>query len=610
MKNRLTRGHIIEEKFEVAHFIEQTSFCQIYSLKGKTDKKLYTLNLYNAAKIARDDLDKNGKLLEIGFLKMRIKGLPSFVSEGEFKEAGAHYHYYITEFISGESVLDRIKREGPFDEFKATKIISDILDIITTLHSFDDPILLNGLSLNNLMIDMSGPSEKIVIRNIINFRYFSSDFKFKYIDGVNPNFLANEVFNNIFTLKSDFYNIGAIYYSLMNTSTPPWYTELNSDYTSEKSIDKILDSRTNRLSFSFEADEHVQKVIENALEENVDNRFESALDFKKALLREKVYKQKSKAPKKKIKTRSGNGFDDIAGMNELKTILKDEVIDVLNDKEKYERYGVTIPNGMLLYGPPGCGKTFISEKFAEEVGFNFIKINPSDLGSIYIHGAQEKIGKLFQDAESNAPAIIFFDEVDALMPKRGDGMNQSVSGEVNEFLAQMTNCAQRGIFIIAATNQPTLIDEAILRTGRIDRLIYVDAPDHEARKAMFELYLKKRPTEIDIDYSELADLTENIVSSDIKEIIDRASKLAAKNDTRISQQEIKQVIKLFRPSISVDVLLRYQEIRSKLEGNNKVEYKICKNKNCKKRYIAEHNHHHGYCSDECNDNDNYRPIGF
>ena len=124
------------------------------------------------------------------------------------------------------------------------------------------------------------------------------------------------------------------------------------------------------------------------------------------------------------------------------------------------------------------------------------------------------------------------------------------------------------------------IDDAILRTGRIDRLIYVDAPDHEARKAMFELYLKKRPIEIDINYSELADLTENIVSSDIKEIIDRASKLAAKNDTRISHQEIKQVIRLFRPSISVDVLSKYQQIRSKLEGGDN------------------------------STDDNYRPIGF
>ena len=609
MKKRLTRGHTIEENYEVAHFIEQTSFCEIYTLKSKKDKKLYTLNLYNAAKIARDDLDKNGKLIEIGFLKMRIKGLPSFVTDGEFKEAGAHYHYYITEFISGESVIDRIKREGPFDEFKATKIVSDILDITATLHSFEDPILLNGLSLSNLMIDMSGPSEKIVIRNIINFRYFSSDFKFKYIDGVNPNFLASEVFNNIFTIKNDFYNIGAIYYSLLNTSTPPWYTEVNSDFTSENSVDKILNTRSRPLSFSFDVDEHVQKVIGNALEDDVDLRFESSSEFKKALLRETVYKQKTSNQKKKIKTQTGNGFADIAGMSELKTILQEEVIDVLNEKEKYERYGVTIPNGMLLYGPPGCGKTFISEKFAEEVGFNFIKINPSDLGSIYIHGAQEKIGKLFQDAESNAPAIIFFDEVDALMPKRGDGMNQSVSGEVNEFLAQMTNCAQRGIFIIAATNQPTLIDEAILRTGRIDRLIYVDAPDHDARKAMFELYLKKRPTEIDINYSKLADLTNNIVSSDIKEIIDRASKMSAKDNTRISNDLLDQVIRLFRPSISLEVLKRYNDIRAKLEGKDEGNF-ICKNETCKKEYRADHDHHHGYCSDECNDNDNYKPIGF
>ena len=610
MKRSLKKGFLIADNYEVAHFIELTSFCEIYSLKSRKDSKLYTLNLYNAAKIARDDLDKNGKLLEIGFLKMRIKGLPSFVNEGQIKDSGVLYHYYITDFISGESVLDRIKREGPFDEFKATKIVSDILDITATLHSFEDPILLNGLALNNLMIDMSGPSEKIVLRNIINLRYFSSDFRVEYIDGVNPNFLASEVFNNVFTIKNDFYNIGAIYYALLNTSTPPWYTEVNTNRTDTSSIENILNTRSRPLSFSFEVDEHVQKVITNSLESDVDLRFDSAIEFKKALLREKIYTKKTASVKAKINTKNGNGFDDIAGMTELKTILKEEVIDVINDKEKYERYGVTIPNGMLLYGPPGCGKTFISEKFAEEVGFNFIKINPSDLGSIYIHGAQEKIGKLFQDAESNAPAIIFFDEVDALMPKRGDGMQQSISGEVNEFLAQMTNCAQRGIFIIAATNQPLLIDEAILRTGRIDRLIYVDAPDYDARKAMFKLYLKKRPTEIDINFGELANITENIVSSDLKEIIDRASKMAAKNDTRISYSLLTQVIKSFRPSISLDVLKNYEKIREKLEGNNKVEYKICKNKNCKKRYTAEHNHHHGYCSDECNDNNNYRPIGF
>ena len=103
---------------------------------------------------------------------------------------------------------------------------------------------------------------------------------------------------------------------------------------------------------------------------------------------------------------------------------------------------------LILFGPPGCGKTFISEKFAEEVGFTFFSIKPSDLGSIYVHGAQGKIGKLFSDAEKNSPAIIFFDEVDALMPKRGGDTHQGISGEVNEFLAQMTECSKRGIFVI------------------------------------------------------------------------------------------------------------------------------------------------------------------
>ena len=114
--------------------------------------------------------------------------------------------------------------------------------------------------------------------------------------------------------------------------------------------------------------------------------------------------------------------------------------------------------------------------------------------------------------------------------------NQNISAEVNEFLAQMTDCSNRGIFVIAATNQPELIDEAILRTGRIDKIIYVPNPDSKAREKMFELYLKNRPTELSIDFKKLADMTENYVSSDIKYIIDQASRIAANKQIRIGQK--------------------------------------------------------------------------
>ena len=136
-------------------------------------------------------------------------------------------------------------------------------------------------------------------------------------------------------------------------------------------------------------------------------------------------------------------------------VIWSEVLDVLKRPEHFKKYGVTIPNGMLLYGPPGCGKSFISEKFCEEAGFNFFMIKPSDLSSIYISGGEEKIGQLFSEAAANAPTVICFDEVDAMMPKRSDDTNQSISARVNEFLAQINKCADRGIFVIATTNKPS-----------------------------------------------------------------------------------------------------------------------------------------------------------
>ena len=139
-------------------------------------------------------------------------------------------------------------------------------------------------------------------------------------------------------------------------------------------------------------------------------------------------------------------------MDNLKNQLKTQVLDVLRKPDHFKKYGVTIPNGMLLYGPPGCGKTFISEKFCEEAAFNFLLVKPSDLSSIYVSGGEEKIGQLFAEAEKNSPSVICFDEVDAIMPKRGDDINQSISARVNEFLTQINKCSDRGILL---SQQPT-----------------------------------------------------------------------------------------------------------------------------------------------------------
>ena len=237
------------------------------------------------------------------------------------------------------------------------------------------------------------------------------------------------------------------------------------------------------------------------------------------------------------------GFADVAGMDALKESLLQRVIWVIRDKEKAQKYRLSPPNGMLLYGPPGCGKTFFAQKFAEESGFNYMLVNGSDLGSIYIHGTQGKIADLFKEAEKNAPTVICFDEFDSFVPTRGSSSSNNRADEVNEFLSQLNNCAARGIFVIGTTNRIDMIDPAVLRKGRLDLHVEIPAPDLETRKKMFSIHMKDRPQEEDIDIDRLAEMTEGYASSDIAFIVNEAAMVAALADVPISFQHLEESIK-------------------------------------------------------------------
>ena len=573
---------IVSDKYKIKHFIDSSEFCEIYSASELSSGKLVFFNVYNAAKISRDDLDENDDLREIGFLKLGIDGFPKLVGFGSFAHQMEKYRYIATEFISGESVLDRIKRNGSLTEFDSINVCSRLFEIANSLHCRQEPILLNGLSLSNVMFDMSGESESIILRNLINVRFFSEDFKYKYVDGVIANNLAPECFNDVFTAKSDFYNICSILYQMLHGYSP-WHDDQIVNLNNKESIDIHLEKRNYDLKFSSLVDEHLQLFFHKALNQDPDERFRNTSDIITFLNREKILTDgKSKIPKKKIKIKVGNGFDDIAGMDDLKNQLKTQVLDVLQKPDHFKKYGVSVPNGMLLYGPPGCGKTFISEKFCEEATFNFYLVKPSDLSSIYVSGGEEKIGQLFSDAEKNSPSVICFDEVDAIMPNRSEDSHQSISSRVNEFLSQINKCSDRGIFIIATTNKPDLIDPAILRTGRLEMQIYIPPPDQIAREKLFELYLKNRYCEIDINYQELGELTNNVVSSDIEFIVNQASHSAAMKDVRISISILKEVIGSFKPSISKEIIDSYDDQHSSFkdsesnDGRTPIGFKINK----------------------------------
>jgi transitional endoplasmic reticulum ATPase len=195
-------------------------------------------------------------------------------------------------------------------------------------------------------------------------------------------------------------------------------------------------------------------------------------------------------------------------------------------------------------------------------------IKPSSLKSRYVNATQENIAKMFEEAEENAPTIIFIDEMNELVPNRDSEVHEMAKSAVNEMLAQMDRTGEKGIFIIGATNYPHLIDPAILRAGRLDKKFYLSPPDFEARKAMFELYLKSRPIDFGMDYEKLATLTDNFVAADIELLVNDASRNALKEKGRISMQTLENILKLYKPSVSINELNKYEELRRKMDGEN------------------------------------------
>ncbi|MCX6900868.1 MAG: ATP-binding protein [Verrucomicrobia bacterium] len=229
----------------------------------------------------------------------------------------------------------------------------------------------------------------------------------------------------------------------------------------------------------------------------------------------------------------------VAGMRDLKAMLERDVILPLQEPEIYAHYRLNLPNGILLYGPPGCGKTFIARKLAEVAGFSFIEVKPGDLASIYVHGTQGKIAELFAEARKQVPCMLFFDELDAMVPNRGGGsVGHHYASEVNEFLVQLNECGRNKILVIGATNLPDRIDSAVLRPGRLDKKFFVGPPDYEARVELLRLFMANRPQEA-MDWHDCAVELENYTCAEIEFLVNEAARSALAQNRPIINGDIR-----------------------------------------------------------------------
>jgi len=265
-------------------------------------------------------------------------------------------------------------------------------------------------------------------------------------------------------------------------------------------------------------------------------------------------------------------WDDIGGLDQARDRLREGVELPLKSPEAFRRLGIRPAKGFLLYGPPGTGKTLLAKAAAREAEANFIATKASDLLSKWYGESEQQIARLFNRARQVAPTIIFFDELDSLVPARGGGLGEPQVTErvVNTILAEMDGLEElQNVVVIGATNRPTLIDPALLRPGRFDELIYVGTPDTAGRRRILAIHTRAMPLADDVDLESLAKRTERFTGADLEDLVRRAGLTALRRglDTgQVSQADFEAALGETRASVTPQMLEEYERIQETLKS--------------------------------------------
>jgi transitional endoplasmic reticulum ATPase len=269
-------------------------------------------------------------------------------------------------------------------------------------------------------------------------------------------------------------------------------------------------------------------------------------------------------------------WDDVGGLEEAKQAIIEAVEWPIKNPEKFARMGIKAPKGILLYGPPGTGKTLIAQAVSRESNANFISVKGPEMFSKWLGESEKAIRETFRKARQVAPCVIFFDEIDSVAAMPGMESTDSRTSErvLNQLLTEMDGLESlRDVVVIAATNRPNLLDPAILRPGRFDRLVYIGPPDRKGRLKIFKIHTSKTPLADDVDLETLADITEGYVGADIESVCREAVMIALREnfDTEyVEMRHFREALKKVKPTITENIAQFYEKIEAQFKGGQKL----------------------------------------
>ncbi|MCJ7425413.1 CDC48 family AAA ATPase [Candidatus Bathyarchaeota archaeon] len=268
-------------------------------------------------------------------------------------------------------------------------------------------------------------------------------------------------------------------------------------------------------------------------------------------------------------------WDDIGGLDEVKQELKEAVEWPLKTPEIFSRLGIKPPKGILIYGPPGCGKTLLARAVATESEANFITIKGPEVFSKWVGESEKAIREVFRKARMAAPAVVFFDEIESLAPRRGAGFSDSGVSErvISQLLTEMDGLVTlQDVVVIAATNRPDMVDPAVLRPGRFDRLIYTHEPDEKSRLQIFQIYTKNMPLAKDVVLIQLAAATKSYSGADIEALCREAAMITLRKDVNakeVAMKNFEEALRKSGPSVSPDMEKWYRSFMQQVRQAQK-----------------------------------------